>query len=192
MNLEEYKTKMWQPYVIKRSTTWRWPLWRAMLPGLLLASYSVGATGEVTLNISGTLRKPACEVAQEDQIIEVDFQTIILKDLAQGPTPPRQFKVRLQNCDLQTNEAKVTITGTEAPGKLLALDADSTASGVGIGFKQGQAMTDDLPLNTQSNGQPLNEGNSTLYFGAYVQKLPEAVLTEGAFSATATLHIEYF
>ncbi len=186
--------KMWQPYIVKRSTPWRRPMWLAMLPGLLFASYSVGAADTLTLNISGTLRKPACQVAPEDQSIDINFQTIILKDLAQGtPTPPKQFLVRLQNCDLQASEAKVTINGAGAAGNSnqLALDGSSTASGVGIGFKQGQAMTADLPLNTQSNGQTLNEGNSTLYFGAYVQKLPGATLTEGEFSATATLNIEY-
>lgn len=166
----------------------------SLVLAMLLVCQAANAADTVTLNISGTLRKPACQIVPEDQSIDISFQTIILKDLALGtPTPPKQFLVRLQNCDLEAGEAKVTIKGTGAAGnsQLLALDGSSTASGIGIGFKQGQAMTSDLPLNAQSNGQALNEGNSTLYFGAYVQKLPSATLTEGEFSATATLNIEY-
>lgn len=178
----------------KGSPRWCPPLWLAMLPGLLLASYSVGAADTVNLNISGTLRKPACQIAPEDQRIDINFQTIILKELAQGsPTPAKQFIVRLQNCDVQASEAKVTINGAAAVGnaKQLALDPSSTAGGIGIGFKQGQAMATDLSLNTQSSGQALNAGNSSLYFGAYIQMLPNATLKEGDFSATATLNIEY-
>lgn len=175
---------------IKRSPLWHRPLLLAML----LAGHGANAADTVTLNISGTLRKPACQIVPEDQNIDINFQSIILKDLAQGtPTPAKPFMVRLQNCDLQANEAKVTINGTGAAGnsKQLALDPASTAGGIAIGFKQGQAMTADLPLNAQSNGQALNAGNSSLYFGTYVQMLPGATLKEGEFRATATLNIEY-
>lgn len=175
---------------IKLSPLWHCPLLLVML----LTGHGANAEDTVTLNISGTLRKPACQIMPEDQSIDIDFQSIILKDLLQGaPTPAKQFVVRLQKCDLQASEAKVSIHGTGAAGnsKQLALDPTSTAGGIGIGFKQGQAMTSDLPLNTQSNGQALNAGNNSLYFGAYVQMLPGATLKEGAFSATATLNIEY-
>lgn len=175
---------------IKMTTMWH----RLLLLGTLFICQGGHAADTVTLSISGTLRKPACQIVPEDQNIDINFQSIILKDLAQGvPTPVKPFVVRLQNCDLQVSEAKVTINGTAAAGnsQQLALDGSSTASGIGIGFKQGQTMSAELPLNTQSNGQALNVGNNSLYFGAYIQKLPNATLVEGDFSAAATLNIEY-
>jgi type 1 fimbria pilin len=165
-----------------------------MLLALFIAYLPVYAADNVTLNISGTLRKPVCQILPEDQSIDINFQTIIMKDLEQGsPTPAKPFVVRLKSCDIQAKEAKVTIKGIGAAGdnNLLALDSASTAKGVGIGFKQGQAMDAELPLNITSDGQALSEGDSRLYFGAYVQKLPSATLMEGTFSAIATLNIEY-
>lgn len=178
----------------RHATLWRHSLLLAMVPALLLAANDTYAADTVNLMVQGTLRKSACQVKPEDQQITVDMQTINMSALAQGEaTPAKQFVVRLQDCGISLTEAKVTISGTGASGnnQQLALDPGSTAQGIAIGFKQGQAMVTELPLNVPSNGQALNTGTGTLYFGAYVQKLPNADLVEGEFQATATLNIEY-
>lgn len=167
----------------------------AILPGVLALSFPVSAADNVQLTISGTLRKTSCQLHPDDQLITVDLLTINSRDLELAPTPTKPFKVRLQNCDVNAKEAKVTIDGRPASGNaaLLALDGNSIAQGFAIGFKQGQAPSmNDLPLGVPSSALPLNGGGSTeLFFGAYAQKLPGATLTMGSFQATATLKIDY-
>lgn len=174
---------------------WHSTLLLAMLPAVLATSLPVSAADSVELKISGTLRKTTCQLHPDDQTIMVDLQTINSRDLELAPTPTKEFLVRLQNCDVNAKEAKVTIDGRPASGNSgqLALDGSSAAQGFAIGFKQGKAPSMvDLPLGVPSSALPLNSGGDTqLYFGAYAQKLPGSTLTMGSFQATATLKIDY-
>lgn len=163
-----------------------------LLALLLTASQPVRATPDVALTITGTLRTPPCEL--EDSTLTVVLPDSFTRVLLQGPTPTHPFTVKLKNCDATSVQAKVTLRGTATTGNgaLLALDAGSKAQGVGLGFKQGVAMLDEWPLGQPSKAQPIAaQGQSVLYFGAYVQPLPGANLVPGTFVASATLTIKY-
>ncbi|MFU1553148.1 MULTISPECIES: hypothetical protein [Aeromonas] len=77
---------------------------------MLLAGQGTNAADTVTLNISDTLRKSASQIVPKGHNTDVNFQSILLKELAYlAATPAKLFMARLQDSNLQANESKVTI-----------------------------------------------------------------------------------
>ncbi|PTT55686.1 fimbrial protein [Aeromonas sp. HMWF014] len=179
---------------VKLSPLWHRALLLAMLPGVLATSLPASADDNVTLTISGTLRKTSCQLNPQDATIMVDFKTINSRDLELAETPVMPFTVRLQQCDISPGEATVTISGTTSAHNTghLALADSSTAKGFSIGFKVGQVPTmADLLLGVPSAPLALSSGDTTLHFGAYARRELNTQLVEGRFEATATLNINY-
>lgn len=76
---------------------------------------------------------------------------------------------------------------------MLALDAGSGASGIGVGIETPSQKP--LPLNTVSDEQVLRNGSNVIELKAYVQGEPNAIrdqsIGHGAYTATSTFTLDY-
>lgn len=165
--------------------------------GGVLNMAPAATTPEVSVLYRGSLVAEPCTLLPEDENILLDFGTVIDKYLyLNGRTNSKPFQLHLIDCDTSLGKmVKMTFSGTESlplPG-LLALDAGSEAKGIAIGLEtqDGQA----LPLNQQSRGQEITNGNNVITLKAYVKGEPDAItnktIERGIFTAVATFALEY-
>lgn len=146
------------------------------------------------LHFYGNLLSKSCTlVVQGEVLAEVHFPTVSRRDLmvtGQSARVPVVFQ--LKDCKGPAQyEVRVTLTGTEdseQPG-FLALDAASTAQGVGIGMEKTDG-TAVLINNTSGATFVLSSGNNDLHFNAATGKSGRDV-TMGDFTASLTATFEY-
>lgn len=162
----------------------------APLPG----AQAAGGTG---VHMYGTLVAEPCIIPAGEDEIKLDFGTVVEKFLYQyARTASQPFSIHLAECDLSIGTTvRMTFLGTEStalPG-LLAPDAGSSVRGIAIGIETPEAKT--IRINKASDKFALRSGDNHIPFRAWVQGEPQAVshkkITPGAFSATATLALEY-
>nr|WP_235432645.1 fimbrial protein [Pragia fontium] len=162
---------------------------------VLLASHVALAADNV--NFHGALVAEPCVIPVGEENIQLDFGSVIDKYLYLHQRSLGQpFTLHLAECDVsQGNLVKVTFSGTESvnlPG-LLALGANSEASGIAIGMET--LKGEPLPFNQAGQKLPLVNGSNQIVFKAYVQGEPEAIVNQsivrGPFSAVATFSLEY-
>ncbi len=176
---------------------------RSRVAALLLAQALIAvplptlAAGDKNVHLYGALVAEPCVVQPGDEEINLDFGSVIDKDLYLNTrTVGLSFEIHLVECDLTLGKTvRVTFTGTEnsaLPG-LLAIDGSSEAMGIAIGLETAQAKP--LPLNKASDKLLLQEGSNIIALKAYVQGEPNAIrnhgIERGPFSAVATFNLEY-
>lgn len=161
--------------------------------GIFFLSSSQILLAQDNLYLHGSLIAEPCIVAPEDKDISVNFKTIVNKHLYSNTrTIGENFKLHLMNCDLTIGKSvTVTITGAESlqlPG-MLALNG-----GIAIGIESGSGTF--IPINKP--GQPkslVDDEENIISFYAFVQGEPDALInrtiSEGPFSTTATLNLNY-
>ncbi|OXX55558.1 fimbrial protein [Vibrio sp. V12_P9A6T4] len=146
------------------------------------------------MTITAEVFERSCSIRPGDEIISVDFGSIVSKMLLlHDRTASKPFQIHLEECNLDFGKnVKVTFSGQAASedSALLALTDNSQAKGIAIGLEQGGKI---LPINKPSSAVTLGEGNNVLDFSAYVQLLPSAQegITAGAFQASANFTLEY-
>jgi type 1 fimbria pilin len=159
---------------------------------------SLGVQAANNMRLHGTLVAEPCVIAPGEETVRLDFGTVIDKQLySDQKTSSREFKLHLSNCDLTLGKTvQVMFTGVENPALpgLLALDASSQASGIGIGIQS--ANGEPLPLNKLgAHRYPLAAGGNYLRMMAYVQGEPDAItnrtINRGPFSASMTFALTY-
>lgn len=153
------------------------------------------AAVEDNLYFSGTLVNEPCVLAVEDELLELDFQSVVDKTLyLNGRTPGKAITLRLQNCQLGTGKSKVNITfsgGTESsdPPGLLVPDVQGLL--VGLETAGGKL----LALNKTHDMGTLVKGDNLIGFNAYLQGEPKALAERsiglGAFHAVLNFTISY-
>ncbi|BEM58654.1 exotoxin [Serratia marcescens] len=152
---------------------------------------------EVSLLYRGNLVAEPCTLLPEDENLRLDFGTVVDKYLyLNGRTHGALLQLHLVDCDVSLGTTlKVTFSGAEnafLPG-LLALSADSEASGIAIGMETPQGLP--LPLNQAGAKYPLQDGSTVISILAYVRAEPEAItqktIGRGPFNAVATFNLEY-
>ncbi|WP_442801771.1 fimbrial protein [Serratia rubidaea] len=155
------------------------------------------AAADENMRFEGTLVAEPCVIPPGEELIRLDFGTIVDKYLyLNGRTLSQTFSLHLAECDLSLgNTVAVTFSGAEnarLPG-LLALDGGSSASGVAIGLENLDGTA--LPLNNASKKYRLAAGSNLIALQAYVRGEPQAIadktIGRGEFSATATFSLEY-
>lgn len=173
--------------------------WAVTLIGWLAASlwWPPVYAAEDNLYFSGTLVNEPCVLAEEDNLIKLDFNNVVNKELyLNGRTKGLPIKLRLKNCDLDVGNHSVNITfsgdeSSEPPGFLVLQSATVKGLMVGLETTTGTA----LPLNQTHSMGELTSGNTTLNFNAYLQGEPEALasrtLGEGEFAAALTFALSY-
>ncbi|WP_152224316.1 fimbrial protein [Pseudomonas sp. SCB32] len=152
---------------------------------------------EDNLYFSGTLVNEPCMLAEEDELIKLDFKSVIDKDLyLNGRTKGHPIELRLQNCDLEVGKRMVSITfsGNESsdPPGLLPLQS-ATVQGLLVGLETTGGTA--LPLNKTHRMGVLSSGDNLLSFNAYLQGAPEVLanrsLGQGDFEASLTFALSY-
>ncbi|EHG4007949.1 TPA: fimbrial protein [Escherichia coli] len=164
----------------------------AALAAVLLTPHVQAADN---LHFYGNLLSKSCTlVVQGEVLAEVHFPTVSRRDLmvtGQSARVPVVFQ--LKDCKGPAQyEVRVTLTGTEdseQPG-FLALDAASTAQGVGIGMEKTDG-TAVLINNTSGATFVLSSGNNDLHFNAWLQAKSGRDVTMGDFTASLTATFEY-
>lgn len=152
---------------------------------------------EDNLYFSGTLVNEPCVLDEGDELIKLDFENVIDKDLyLNGRTKGRPIKLRLKNCDLDVGKRMVSITfsgneSSEPPGLLVLQSATVQGLMVGLETTAGTA----LPLNKTHAMGELTSGYNALNFNAYLQGEPAVLanrtLGEGEFEASLTFALSY-
>lgn len=163
-----------------------------------LLSLSLGVTAADNMRLHGTLVAQPCVIAPGDELVKLDFGTVIDKHLYHNQKSTKEeFRLHLSNCDLSLGTTvQVTLSGDENPRLpgLVALDATSEASGIGIGIESDEGKA--LPLNQPGERRyPLTAGDNFLRMQAYVQAEPQAIanhsINRGPFKATVTFALSY-
>jgi len=173
--------------------------WAMTLSAWVAASLWLPAlqAAEDNLYFSGTLVNEPCVLAEEDELIKLDFKSVIDKDLyLNGRTKGRPIELRLKNCDLDVGKRMVSITfsgneSSEPPGLLVLQSATVQGLLVGLETTGGTA----LPLHKSHRMGELTSGDNLIRFNAYLQGEPETIANRslglGDFEASMTFALSY-
>lgn len=173
--------------------------WAMTLSAWVAASLWLPAlqAAEDNLYFSGTLVNEPCVLAEEDELIKLDFKSVIDKDLyLNGRTKGRPIELRLKNCDLEVGKRMVSITfsgneSSEPPG-LLVLQS-TTVQGLLVGLETTGGTA--LPLHKSHRMGELASGDNLISFNAYLQGEPETIANRslglGDFEASMTFALSY-
>lgn len=157
------------------------------------------AAEEDNLYFSGSLVNEPCVLAAEDEQIELDFKSVINKDLyLNGRTRGQPITLRLQNCQLGTGKSAVNITfsgnGAESidpPGLLVLQSADVQGLLVGLETVDGKPLV----LNKTHDMGTFIKGSNEINFNAYLQgetaALADKAIGVGSFYATLNFMLGY-
>jgi len=173
--------------------------WAITLGAWVAASFWLPATqaAEDNLYFSGALVNEPCVLAEGDKLIEMDFKSVIDKDLyLNGRTKGRPIELHLQNCDLDVGKRMVSITfsgneSSEPPGFLVL--RSTTVQGLLVGLETTGGWP--LPLNKTHRVGELTLGENLISFNAYLQGDPKVLanrtLGQGDFDASLTFALSY-
>ena len=158
---------------------------------------SAATAVEDNLYFSGTLVNEPCVLAAEDDVVELDFKSVMNKDLyLNGRTPGRPITLRLQNCQLGTGKGQVNITfsgnaSLDPPGLLVVHGSDVQGLLVGLETINGVPL---LLGDTHGMGA-LVKGENRISFNAYLQGEPKALADKsiglGGFNTSLEFTISY-
>ena len=151
--------------------------------------------GRVTFN--GTVVDAPCSISQKSADQSIDFGQLSKSFLENdGRSKPMNLDIELVNCDItafknnaKTGSVKLAFTGPTS-GNNEELD---TSGGTGTAIVV-QAAGKNVSFNgTAGDAYPLKDGDNVLHYTAIVKKSSanNAQVTEGAFSAVATLNLSY-
>lgn len=174
--------------------------WAMTLSAWVTASLWLPAVqAEDNLYFSGTLVNEPCVLVAEDELFNLNFKTVINKDLyLNGRTLGRPIDLRLTNCDLDVGKRMVSITlsadgneSIEPPGLLILESATVQGLMVGLETTAGTAM----PLNKTHRMGELSSGDNVVSFKAYLQGEPEVLANRtlglGDFKGSLTFALSY-
>ncbi|CAI1820406.1 fimbrial protein [Serratia plymuthica] len=164
----------------------------------MMANAAVKDQGHGTVTFKGAIIDAPCSITPEtvDQTVNLgQVSNVALK--AGGQSTPKNFQIKLENCELTTaetgknNAVAITFTGASSVGDSKLLGITGTAKGAGIAITDGSGQL--IELGKASSAQALGNGNNTLSFSAYLQgsKASGAVVTPGEFQSVADFTLAY-
>lgn len=163
----------------------------AMALGMTSMAHAADDVGHGKVHFTGSIIDAPCSIApgSEDQTIKLGQISSTLLN-GGGHSKAELFSIELQNCSIEENKNKVSVTfgGLATGNDLLAING--SAQGVGV------AITQDgkpVKLGIATAEQNLVEGGTTLNFAAYVQSsgASDAKVTEGDFQSEASFILTY-
>lgn len=149
--------------------------------------------GHGTVTFKGAIIDAPCSIAPEsvDQTVEMgQVSNVALKN--GGKSVPRQFDIKLEQCDITTMKSvTTTFSGKSSAASADRLGIIGTASGASIGITD--MASNPIKLGTATPSQKLNDGNNTLRFAAYLQGdgTKDAEVVPGDFTAVADFKLAY-
>lgn len=162
-----------------------------MLAGSASMVQAAGA-GQGTVTFEGSIIEAACSIAPESVDQTVGLGQIAKSQLEEGgASQPEPFEIKLVGCDTETlKSVSTTFTGgvsKDVPG---ALGIVGTASGAGIIMRDSTGA--DVVLGTPTASQPIQDGNNTLLFGAFLKGAAAAdAVVPGEFTAITNFSLAY-
>lgn len=155
-----------------------------LMMGLGLAMGTVSVAQEGTISFKGSIIDAPCSITPEtaDQTVNLgQISNVALK--SQGKSTPKNFDIKLENCDVTTlKNVKATFTGAASAGNADLLGITGTAKGASIAITDGSSRV--IKLGDATQAQKIQKGNNTLAFAAYLQGDPD---TAGATSSDPTI-----
>lgn len=174
----------------------------ALLFGLsLLTGVSLAAdTLNIPITVRATIVIPPCTL-NGGQMLDVDFgEHVMIRDVNQNRRPDRrtvtkQITITCPAAVTSMNDLKVTMNGSRATAGDYVLATTGTGKGAGIALYQGDSPVITLPLNQtvplsglgSVSGDMTSGYTGQMALTAMVVKAGAADVTEGEFSATATM-----
>jgi type 1 fimbria pilin len=154
---------------------------------------STGDQGRGKITFTGSIIDAPCSIAPEssDQTVNLgQISNVALKN--GGKSVPRDFSIKLEQCDIATlKTVTTTFSGSASKSNPDLLGIVGTASGASI------AITDmgsnPIKLGEATTSKTLSNGNNTLHYSAYLQgdSGDSAKITPGEFSGIADFTLAY-
>ncbi|MCP1107082.1 type 1 fimbrial protein [Serratia nevei] len=165
-----------------------------------VAHAAVKDQGHGQVTFTGSIIEAPCSIAPEslDQTVELGaISNVALK--TGGKSTPRNFQIKLENCDLITddkdpgknNTVSLTFSGSASEANEKLLGITGTAKGAGIAITDGAGTT--IELGKASKARELQNGNNTLSFAAYLQGATASTtaIVPGEFQSVADFTLAY-
>ncbi|EAA0892422.1 fimbrial protein [Salmonella enterica] len=167
----------------------------SLLPGVSQAADTLS----IPVTVKATIVIPPCTL-NEGRVLDVNFNDVQIRDVNQNLRPERrtvtkQITITCPAAITSPNDLKVTVAGAQAAAGNYVLTTTGTGKGAGIALYQGDSAVTTLPLNQavplsglgSVSGDMTNGYSGRLAFTAVVTKAGTTDVTEGEFSAGATL-----
>ncbi|TDS92768.1 MULTISPECIES: fimbrial protein [Rahnella] len=165
----------------------------SVLAAGMVAAMGANAGDTGVLNVTGTVIASSC-VVDPSSTTDVPMGTLSAADFtAVGSISPKQdITLNLTGCPLSQTGVMFAANGAAdaTNNQLLALSADSIASGLGIAlYNKGGDL---IPMHSASAAAPIDAeaGTATINLEAAAMSTADAV-TGGAFNATTTFTLSY-
>lgn len=168
-----------------------------MASAIAMAAVSFGAAadaGQGVINFSGKVIDAPCSIDADSADQSIDFGQIskVTLEGENGISEQKPVTIRLINCDATAvgKKAKVTFSGMTVSG---ATDELGTTGGTGAAVVMSAADGSMVSFDgTTATELPLQQGNNTLQYSAWVKKAKNAEeVKEGAFTAVTNFALAY-
>lgn len=157
--------------------------------GVANAAGTPGGTGKV--NFKGQIVDAPCSIAADSTNQEKEMGAITVKTLEAGRSANVPFELHLESCDVTTaHKAGIIFDGVRAESgneSLLMLNGTAKGAGLGIVNKNG----DDITLSQEQDMGEVLQGDNTLNFTAYLEKVGSASIVPGNFTSVANFTMTY-
>lgn len=171
----------------------------ALVSGAAMAEDAAPAApadqGHGTVKFTGSIIDAPCSIAPgENGEQVVDLGEVSKKLMENGGTStPKNFEIKLEQCDISDGKSNVTATFTGAASSLNGdlLGITGTAKGASIAITDGSGQL--IKLGSPSPAQKLQNGNNTLEFSAYLQGSTTSgtEVVPGSFTSVADFTLAY-
>ncbi|KTQ46841.1 fimbrial protein [Enterobacter cancerogenus] len=149
--------------------------------------------GHGTVTFKGAIIDAPCSIAPEsvDQTVHLgQISNVALKD--GGKSTPRNFQIKLENCDVSSlKNVTTTFTGPASAENANLIGLSGSAKGAGIALTDGSGKP--VALGNPSSAQQFQVGNNTLSFAAYLQGVgtDKALVVPGDFQSIVDFTLTY-
>lgn len=168
----------------------------ASVMGLVLTAGAANAAdqGHGKVTFTGSIIDAPCSINPDsvDQTINLgQISNVALKaNNNTGTSIPRNFEIKLENCDTATSGSVKTTFNGAAGATDGSLGITGTAKGASIILTNGDGS--QIKLGEASAARTLQNGNNTLLFSAYLKgDGASATVTPGDFTAVADFTLAY-
>ncbi len=164
----------------------------------LMASAGVTLLGG-DMKFHGTVIALPCEVVSGDEVIDIDFGKVNVKDIyLNKKVAIKPLNIHLEHCRTDVfNSVSVTFNGTEDDALedhiAITPDGQDGASGVAIGFQELNGTP--IKLGEPTAAHTITKDSMVLSWQVYLEGSQDAIehqtIRYGAFGATATWTLNY-
>ncbi|HGM6401966.1 TPA: fimbrial protein [Serratia marcescens] len=162
-----------------------------MTMGMVNFAHAATDQGHGKVTFTGAIIDAPCSVSPDsvDQVVNLgQISNKVLEKM--GKSNPRDFDIKLENCDTATlKTVTTTFSGVGSANNPKLLGIAGSASGAGVAISHNGAVVE---LGKPTMPFILANGDSTIHFAAYLQgESASAAIVPGDFSAVANWTLAY-